>query len=70
MVFKKDLMLKRIKEEGLMDQVDDKVMAIMDNLDGQEAITYCWRRNVMGEPVYLVNGKDGKSEYVYEGDCR
>ena len=49
--------------------VDDTVLGIMDNLDGQEAVASCWHRVVYGEPVLYVVGKDGTGRYVNESDC-
>lgn len=69
MVFKKEKMLDRIKREGRLDMVDDNVLSIMDNLDGQEAHTNSWRRQVYGEPVLIVKGKDGTYCDVNELDC-
>ena len=68
--FDKNLMIKRLTEEGRADQIDDEIKAIMDNLDGQEAVSNCWRRVVYGEPVLWVVGKNGKGEYVNERDCK
>ena len=69
MKFSKQMMVDRLTEEGMADRITDEIVAIMDNLDGQEAISSCWRRQVHGEPVYWVVGKDGKGEYVNELDC-
>lgn len=69
MVFKKELMLKRLEAAGVMDMVGETELAIMDNLDGQEVSTASWSRQVYGEPVYLCKGKDGKVYDVNENDC-
>ena len=69
MVFKKELMLKRLKEEGLMHLVGSKEMAIMNNLDGQVVPTASWNRTVNDYPVYSCKGKDGKYYDVNEADC-
>lgn len=69
MVFKKELMLKRIEKEGMSHLVGPEELAIMDNLDGQEVTTACWNRQVHGEPVYACTGKDGKVYDVNEADC-
>ena len=69
MVFKKELMMKRIKAAGLMDLVGEKEMAIMDNLDGCEVSTANWSRQVYGEPIYSCKGRDGKVYDVNEADC-
>lgn len=68
-VFKKELMLKRLEEEGRTQYVDDDIMALMDNLDGQEVSTSSWGRVVRGWPVYACIGKNGECHDVYEGDC-
>lgn len=69
MVFSKAKMVERLTEEGRADMITEGILEIMDNLDGQEAISSCWRRQVHGEPVYWVVGKDGNGEYVNEDDC-
>ncbi len=68
-VFSKDKMMERIKEHGMEAMVDDKALAMMDNLDGQEVTASCWERVVKGEPVYWCVGKDGQGSYVNENDC-
>ena len=69
MVFKKELMLKRIEAAGLGHLVDDTIRKMMDNLDGQEVSTASWARQVEDEPVYSCKGKDGKFYDVNEADC-
>ena len=69
LVFKKDLMIKRLEREGLSDRISKEIISIMDNLDGCECEVSCWRRRVYEEPVYWVVGKDGSGEYVNENDC-
>lgn len=69
MKFCKDRMIARLTEEGRADAITDEILAIMDNLDGQEVNTTCWRRTVYDEPVYWVWGKDGHGQYVNENDC-
>ena len=69
MVFKKELMLKRIEAEGRSDMVGGVELAIMDNLDGQEVTTASWSRQVYGYPVYACKGKDGQYYDVNEADC-
>lgn len=68
--FSKELMLKRLEEQGMLDQVDDDIIKIMDDLDGQEVTESCWRRQVYDEPVYYCIGKSGEGNYVNENDCR
>ncbi len=70
MKFYKELMIKRLKDLGLEEQITPEVKKIMDNLDGQDASASCWLRVVKDEPVLYVIGKDGKGEYVNETDCR
>lgn len=67
--FSKQKMLDRIKEEGRLNMVDAEAEKMMDNLDGCEATTSCWRRVVHQEPVMWVVGKDGNGAYVNENDC-
>ena len=69
MKFCKDRMIARLTEEGRADAITDEILAIMDNLDGQEVNTTCWRRTVYDEPVYWVWGKDEHGQYVNENDC-
>lgn len=69
MVFKKELMLKRIEAAGMSHLVGEAELAIMDNLDGQEVSAANWSRQVRGEPVYSCTGKDGKVYDVNEADC-
>lgn len=69
MVFKKELMLKRVEEAGMLHLVGETELAIMDNLDGQPVTTANWSRQVSGEPVYSCLGKDGKYYDVNEADC-
>lgn len=69
MKFSKAKMMERIEKAGLLDMVGETELAIMDNLDGQEASENCWERVTKGEPVLWVVGKDGKGEYVNELDC-
>lgn len=69
MKFSKEAMIKRLTEDGRADMITDDIIAIMDNLDGQEASENCWNRQVKGEPVLWVIGKDGHGEYVAEADC-
>ena len=69
MRFSKQKMIDRITKEGRADMIDDEVIAIMDNLDGQEVHTNSWRRQVYGEPVLSCYGKDGKYYDVNENDC-
>lgn len=69
MKFRKELMIERLTKEGLADKITEEIIAIMDNLDGQEAVENCWRRRVYDEPLLWVVGKNGKGEYVNELDC-
>lgn len=68
--FRKEMMVARLKAEGRANEITPEIEAIMDNLDEQEAFEGCWRRQVYGEPVLWVVGKDGSGEYVSENDCR
>lgn len=69
MVFRKEKMLKRLEEQGMLAAIDDKSREIMDDLDGQEATASCWQRVVYGEPILYVIGKSGEGNYVNELDC-
>ena len=67
--FKKEKMLARIKAEGREDLIDETVLKIMDNLDGQEVSSANWNRQVYGEDVYYCYGKDGKVYDVAACEC-
>lgn len=69
MVFKKELMLKRVEAAGMSHLVGEKELAMMDNLDGQEVSSANWNRAVKGTPTYSCTGKDGKVYDVHEDDC-
>jgi len=71
MKFSKEKMIERITREGRKEMIDENVMKIMDNLDGQAASDLAgrWVRHVIGKPVVWVIGKDGRGEYVLEEDC-
>lgn len=69
MVFSKDKMIERLKREGRADGINEEILAIMDNLDGQPVGSNSWHRQVYGEPVYTCKGKDGKDIDVNENDC-
>lgn len=69
MKFSKQKMIERLTAEGRADAITEGIITIMDNLDGQEATASCWKRQVYGEPVLYVYGKDGQGEYVNEADC-
>ena len=70
MKFYKEKMIERVTNEGRADLITPDVIEIMDNLDGCDANPSCWERQVHGEPVYWVVGKDGTGQYVNEKDCR
>lgn len=69
MVFSKDKMIERLKREDRADGINEEILAIMDNLDGQPVGSNSWHRQVYGEPVYACKGKDGKDIDVNENDC-
>ena len=69
MKFSKEKMIERVTAIGKADMIDETVVKIMDNLDGQEVSTSCWNRQVNGKPVYSCVGKDGKTYDVNENDC-
>lgn len=68
-VFSKEKMIKRLEKEGRANKIDNEIIAIMDNLDGQPVTTNSWNRQVKGEPVLACIGKDGKYYEVNEDDC-
>lgn len=69
LIFRKELMMKRLEESGLASMVGEEETRIMDLLDGQEVSSACWNRTVNGDPVYSCRGRDGKTYDVFEGDC-
>lgn len=69
MVFSKEKMIERLKKSGRGAEITADIVAIMDDLDGQEATSSCWDRWVKGEPVLWVIGKSGEGQYVNENDC-
>lgn len=69
MRFSKQKMIDRVTREGRADMIDKQALEIMTKLDGKEATTSCWKRQVYGEPVLWVDLGDGKGEYVNELDC-
>lgn len=71
MVFSKEKMISRLKEEGrwVEGEMPQDILDIMDNLDGCGVGTNSWHRQVYGEPVYTCEGRDGKSYDVNENDC-
>ena len=69
MRFSKQKMIDRLTREGRADMIDKQALEIMDRLDGKEATTSCWQRQVYGEPVLWVDLGDGAGEYVNEFDC-
>jgi hypothetical protein len=69
MVFSKQKMIDRLTQEGKAGEINEDILAIMDNLDGQPVGSNSWHRQVYDEPVYTCEGKDGKSIDVNENDC-
>ncbi len=69
LVFSKKKMMERLANEGRAEEVTPDLEAIMDALDGKEAIASCWRRVVYNEPVYYVRMGEKTGEYVNENDC-
>lgn len=69
LVFSKKKMMERLTNEGRAEEVTPDLEAIMDALDGKEAIASCWRRVVYNESVYYVRIDEGTGEYVNENDC-
>ena len=71
MKFSKEKMIERITREGRMEMIDEIVVEMMDNLDGQVASDRAgrWMPHMIGKPVMWVIGKDGLGEYVLGEDC-
>lgn len=68
-IFKKALMIDRLRKEGRESMITEDDLRIMSNLDGQPTTASCWLRVVHGEPLLWVIGKDGNGQYVNEKDC-
>lgn len=54
LVFRKELMLKRLEKENLLDKVDDEVMKLMNELDGKEVHKNDWKALVFDELEYIA----------------
>ena len=69
LVFSKEKMIDRLRDEGRFNEIDDEILEIMDNIDGMEASPNSWRRQVFDDAVLSVKGRDGKYYDVNELDC-
>lgn len=70
LVFSKAKMVERVTENFGAGAITPDVIAIMDDLDGQEVTAQNWQNRVMGEDdmMYAI-GKSGKGNYVNIVDC-
>lgn len=82
LIFRKKLMLERLKRENLLNLIDEKIINIMDQLDGKEVkkddwdallydkITY-FARTDAGE-AYPINIEDVERVYkdINREECR
>ena len=59
LVFRKELMLKRLEKENLLDKVDDEVMKLMNELDGKEVHKNDWKALVFDELEYIARDSEG-----------
>lgn len=67
-IFKKELMLKRAHENKMDDFIGETELAIMDKLDGKEAILNKWKETVYDEREWCIT-VDGKTYPVNLDDC-
>lgn len=68
LVFRKELMLKRLEEENLLDKVDDEVMKLMNELDGKEVHKNDWKALVFDELEYIARDSEGTTYPINKYD--
>ncbi len=68
LVFKKDLMIERLKKEKMLDTVDDKVLELMNRLDGKQVKKNDWKALLYGEVEYFCKDDDGKTYAIHSDD--
>ena len=69
MVFRKDKMLARLKEEGMLHLVDNEALSIMNKLDGREAKKNDFKALVYDQEEYYVTTAEGENYPVNKHDC-
>lgn len=65
-VFRKELMLKRLEHCNLMDQVTERFLNWMDELDGKEVYENTSSTRWIGE--YLIEDKNGRTHLIDKKD--
>ncbi len=68
LVFRKELMLKRLEKENLLDKVDDKVMKLMNELDGKEVRKNDWKALIFDELEYIARDSEGTTYPINKND--
>ena len=68
LVFRKELMLKRLEKENLLDKVDDEVMKLMNELDGKEVHKNDWKALVFDELEYIARDSEGTTYPINKYD--
>lgn len=69
-VFRAQKMLDRIKREGLENELDDEMLALIKKLDGKKGNDYNWESFVNDKPlVWIEADEDQDGTYVALCDC-
>ncbi len=68
LVFKKELMLKRLEKENLLAMVDDEVIKLMNELDGKEVQKNDWEALIFGELEYIAHDSMGRAYPINKDD--
>lgn len=68
LVFRKELMLKRLEKENLLDKVNEEMIEIMDKLDGKEVYKNKWRDAILDEAEYIARDDKGATYPINKMD--
>ncbi len=68
LVFRKELMLKRLEKENLLDKVDNEVMKLMNELDGKEVHKNDWKALIFDELEYIACDNEGTTYPINKND--
>lgn len=68
LVFRKELMLKRLEKENLLDKVDNEVMKLMNELDGKEVHKNDWKALIFDELEYIARDSEGTTYPINKND--
>ena len=68
LVFRKELMLKRLEKENLLDKVDDEISNLMNKLDGKEVYKNDWKALLYGELEYIARDDEGTTYPINKND--